>query len=58
VTCVVRAKFLTRPQLSPSGVSEGHKTPQCDGYKARGPEIFLVFSNYELILVIIPIEEI
>lgn len=54
VTCVVRAKFLTRPQDSPSGVSDGQSIPQWEGYKALGPEILRVFSNWELILVIIP----
>ena len=57
VTCVVRARFFTNPQDSPSGVSEGQSTPQWDGCSARGPLIFLVFSNCELILVIIPIAE-
>lgn len=51
---VVSARFFTSPQLSPSGVSLGHNIAQCDPCKALGPLIFLVFSNYEVILVIIP----
>ena len=58
VTCVVSAKFLTRPQDSPSGVSDGQSMPQWEGCKALGPEILRVFSNWELILVIIPSVEI
>ena len=57
VTCVVRAKFFTRPQDSPSGVSDGQSMPQWEGCRARGPLIFLVFSNCELTLVIMPIQE-
>ena len=37
VTCDSSAKFLTRPQLSPSGVSAGHSIPHCDACSARGP---------------------
>ena len=58
MTCVQRAKFLTKPQDSPSGVSLGHTIPQLLGYKALGPPIFLVFSTILVILVIIPIQEI
>lgn len=42
--------FLT----SPSGVSDGHSIPHWDGCRERGPLTFLVFSNWEEILVIIP----
>ena len=45
VICVIRARFLTRPQASPSGVSDGQSIPNCEGCKARGPATFLVFSN-------------
>jgi hypothetical protein len=58
VTWVVNAKFFTSPQDSPSGVSEGHSIPHWDGWSDLGPEIFLVFSNWELTLVIIPNAEI
>ena len=37
VMWVIRARFLTRPQASPSGVSAGHSIPHCDGCNARGP---------------------
>lgn len=30
---------------SPSGVSEGHSIPHCDGCRDLGPLTFLVFSN-------------
>jgi hypothetical protein len=39
---------------SPSGVSEGHSIPHCDGWRDLGPDTFLVFSNWELTRVIIP----
>ncbi len=54
VTCVSSAKFFTSPQLSPSGVSEGQSIPHCEGCSDRGPEILRVFSNWEVILVIMP----
>ena len=54
VTCVVSARFFTSPQDSPSGVSDGHSMPHWEGCRERGPLIFLVFSNCELIRVIIP----
>mmetsp|Transcript_34578 Transcript_34578/g.97517 ORF Transcript_34578/g.97517 Transcript_34578/m.97517 type:complete len:204 (-) Transcript_34578:560-1171(-) len=54
VTCVISARFLTRPQLSPSGVSLGHSMPHCEGCRARGPLTFLVFSNCDVMRVIIP----
>ena len=57
VTCVMSARFFTSPQDSPSGVSLGHSTPHWLGCSARGPLTFLVFSNCELILVIIPSAE-
>jgi hypothetical protein len=38
VTCVMSARFLTRPQLSPSGVSAGHTMPHWLGCSARGPD--------------------
>lgn len=31
VMWVINAKFLTRPQASPSGVSDGQSIPHCDG---------------------------
>lgn len=40
--------------LSPSGVSEGQSIPHWDGWRERGPLTFLVFSNWEEILVIMP----
>lgn len=43
---------------SPSGVSEGHSMPHCDGCRERGPLTFLVFSNWDEILVIMPSAEI
>jgi hypothetical protein len=33
----MRARFLTRPQASPSGVSAGQSIPHCDACRARGP---------------------
>jgi hypothetical protein len=39
---------------SPSGVSEGHSIPHCDGCRDLGPDTFLVFSNCEFTRVIIP----
>lgn len=39
---------------SPSGVSEGQSIPHWDGWSDRGPLTFLVFSNWEEILVIMP----
>jgi hypothetical protein len=39
---------------SPSGVSEGQSIPHWDGWRERGPLTFLVFSNWEEILVIMP----
>mmetsp|Transcript_4312 Transcript_4312/g.17335 ORF Transcript_4312/g.17335 Transcript_4312/m.17335 type:complete len:243 (-) Transcript_4312:1285-2013(-) len=54
VTCVMSARFLTSPHASPSGVSEGHSMPHCEGCSARGPDTFRVFSNCEVIRVIIP----
>lgn len=42
---------------SPSGVSEGHSMPHWDGCRERGPLTFLVFSNCEEILVIMPSAE-
>lgn len=49
-----RLKYLT----SPSGVSDGQSIPHWDGWRDRGPLTFLVFSNWEEILVIIPSAEI
>jgi hypothetical protein len=43
---------------SPSGVSEGHSIPHCDGWRDLGPDTFLVFSNCEFTRVIIPRAEI
>lgn len=37
VTAVMSARFLTRPQDSPSGVSDGHSTPHWLGCRLRGP---------------------
>ncbi len=54
VICVIKAKFLTNPHASPSGVSEVHNIPNCEGCKALGPETLRDFSNCEEILVIIP----
>lgn len=42
---------------SPSGVSDGHNMPHCEGCNERGPETFLVFSNCEFTRVIIPSAE-
>ena len=49
-----RAKFLTSPQDSPSGVSLGQTIPQLLGCSDLGPPIFLVFSKLLVIRVIIP----
>lgn len=47
--------FCKRETLtSPSGVSEGHSMPHWEGWRERGPLTFLVFSNWEEILVIMP----
>ena len=45
VTWASKARFFTKPQDSPSGVSEGQIIPQWEGWSALGPDIFLVFSN-------------
>ena len=50
VMWVIRARFLTRPQLSPSGVSLGQSMPHCEGCSERGPLTFRVFSNWEFTL--------
>mmetsp|Transcript_34960 Transcript_34960/g.87210 ORF Transcript_34960/g.87210 Transcript_34960/m.87210 type:complete len:276 (-) Transcript_34960:1173-2000(-) len=57
VTCVVSAKFLTRPHASPSGVSDGQSMPHCDGCSERGPETLRVFSNWDMMRVIMPSAE-
>jgi|MDSW01.2.fsa_nt_gb hypothetical protein len=57
VTCVVNARFLTRPHASPSGVSDGQSIPHWLGWSERGPDTFRVFSNCEVIRVIIPSAE-
>mmetsp|Transcript_30988 Transcript_30988/g.79051 ORF Transcript_30988/g.79051 Transcript_30988/m.79051 type:complete len:207 (-) Transcript_30988:1260-1880(-) len=54
VTCVMSARFLTRPQLSPSGVSAGHSMPHWLGCSARGPDTLRVFSNCDVMRVIMP----
>mmetsp|Transcript_33124 Transcript_33124/g.78562 ORF Transcript_33124/g.78562 Transcript_33124/m.78562 type:complete len:283 (+) Transcript_33124:1479-2327(+) len=54
VMCVISARFLTSPQASPSGVSAGHSMPHWLGCRARGPLTLRVFSNCEVILVIMP----
>mmetsp|Transcript_98 Transcript_98/g.181 ORF Transcript_98/g.181 Transcript_98/m.181 type:complete len:202 (-) Transcript_98:1792-2397(-) len=57
VTCVISARFLTRPQASPSGVSEGHNMPHWEGCRARGPDTLRVFSNCDVMRVIMPSAE-
>mmetsp|Transcript_40259 Transcript_40259/g.84186 ORF Transcript_40259/g.84186 Transcript_40259/m.84186 type:complete len:319 (+) Transcript_40259:552-1508(+) len=54
VTCVISAKFFTRPHASPSGVSAGQSIPHCDGCSDRGPDTLRVFSNCDCTRVIIP----
>lgn len=54
VMWVIKARFFTRPHPSPSGVSEGHSIPHCDGCNERGPETLRVFSNWLVIIVIMP----
>ena len=54
VIWVVKARLLTRPHYSPSGVSLGQRIPHYEGYKVLGPAVFLVFSKFEFILVIVP----
>jgi len=54
VIYVNNARFLTKPHDSPSGVSVGHIIPQWLPYNALGPDIFIVFSIWLLILVIMP----
>lgn len=46
VMWVIKAKFLTRPHASPSGVSDGHNMPHWEAWSERGPETLRVFSNY------------
>lgn len=58
VTQVVKAKFLSKPQPYPSGVSQGQIKPQWDPKRALGPAIFLVLANWEFNLPIIPMAEI
>ena len=54
VTWANKAKLLTKPHEIDSGVSLGHIIPHWEGCNERGPPIFLVFSNWELILTIKP----
>ena len=54
VICVISARFFTSPHDSPSGVSAGHSMPHCDGCRARGPLTFRLFSNCDMIRVIMP----
>mmetsp|Transcript_10383 Transcript_10383/g.31243 ORF Transcript_10383/g.31243 Transcript_10383/m.31243 type:complete len:207 (+) Transcript_10383:1784-2404(+) len=56
VTCVMSARFFTRPHDSPSGVSAGHSMPHWLGCSARGPDTFRVFSNWLVMRVIMPID--
>lgn len=58
VMWVIRARFFTRPQASPSGVSAGQSIPHCEACKARGPLTLRVFSNCELMRCIMPKAEI
>ncbi len=50
VTTVMRAKFLTRPMLYPSGDSAGQTTPQCVLCRCLGLAIFPVLLNGVCIL--------
>ena len=50
--------MMNYESTSPSGVSEGHIIPHCEGCKDRGPLTLRVFSNCELTRVIIPNPEI
>ena len=54
VIWVVKARFLTKPHCSPSGVSLGQRIPHWDGCRVLGPAVFLVFSKLEFIFVIVP----
>ena len=58
VTWANNAKFFTNPHEDPSGVSLGHIMPHWEGCSDLGPLIFRVFSNWELIRVIIPKDDI
>ena len=53
----ISPRFLTRPQLSPSGVSAGQSIPHWLGWSARGPDTFRSFWNCESTLVIMPRDE-
>mmetsp|Transcript_38168 Transcript_38168/g.94673 ORF Transcript_38168/g.94673 Transcript_38168/m.94673 type:complete len:241 (+) Transcript_38168:1342-2064(+) len=57
VTWVISARFFTSPHDSPSGVSLGQSMPHCEGCSARGPDTLRVFSNCDVIRVIIPSAE-
>mmetsp|Transcript_29596 Transcript_29596/g.95621 ORF Transcript_29596/g.95621 Transcript_29596/m.95621 type:complete len:281 (-) Transcript_29596:1245-2087(-) len=54
VTWAESARFLTSPHASPSGVSLGHSMPHWDGWSERGPDTLRVFSNWDMMRVIIP----
>lgn len=53
----ISPRFLTRPQLSPSGVSAGQSIPHWLGCSARGPDTFRSFWNWLSTLVIMPRDE-
>mmetsp|Transcript_55787 Transcript_55787/g.132416 ORF Transcript_55787/g.132416 Transcript_55787/m.132416 type:complete len:206 (-) Transcript_55787:1386-2003(-) len=57
VTCVISARFLTRPHDSPSGVSAGQSIPHWEGCSERGPDTLRVFSNWDWTRVIMPSAE-
>mmetsp|Transcript_21416 Transcript_21416/g.68394 ORF Transcript_21416/g.68394 Transcript_21416/m.68394 type:complete len:360 (+) Transcript_21416:50-1129(+) len=57
VTWAERARFLTSPHASPSGVSDGQSMPHCEGCSERGPDTFRVFSNCDMMRVIMPSAE-
>mmetsp|Transcript_22832 Transcript_22832/g.58526 ORF Transcript_22832/g.58526 Transcript_22832/m.58526 type:complete len:258 (-) Transcript_22832:1248-2021(-) len=54
VTCVMSARFFTSPHASPSGVSAGQSIPHWLGCRARGPLTLRVFSNCDVMRVIMP----
>lgn len=45
VTWVIRAKFLTSPQASPSGVSHGQSIPHCNRYQTHKYYLLLQLQN-------------
>ena len=53
----IKQIHVQRSRHTPSGVSEGHSMPHCDGCSARGPDTFRVFSKLDFTRHIMPMRE-